>query len=89
MDYLNAVPPERVFQMHIAGHSDFGSYVLDTHDHPVRREVWRLFKKAHEIVGDVPLMLERDDKIPPFREVHAEVLKARKYMRSAGQTSKA
>ena len=88
MDYLNGIPPERVFQIHIAGHSDFGSYVLDTHDHPVRKEVWLLFKKAHELAGDVSMMLERDDRIPPFREVYAEVLKARTYMQPSARASK-
>lgn len=79
MDYLRGIPPERVIQMHIAGHSDFGSYVLDTHDHPVRREVWELYREAHRLVGDVSMMLERDDHIPPFREVFDEVLKANAY----------
>ncbi len=79
MDYLNGIPPERVLQMHIAGHSDMGKYVLDTHDHPVRDEVWELYDRALEIVGDVSMMLERDDNIPPFKEVYEEVQKAKRY----------
>lgn len=80
MDYVNAVPPERVVQMHLAGHTDMGGYLLDTHDHPVRREVWRLFQRACERVGSVSVMLERDDRIPPFRIVHREALKAARFL---------
>lgn len=79
MDYLRGIPPERVIQIHVAGHTDFGSYVLDTHDHPVCKEVWKLFQKAMDIVGETPVMLERDDRIPPFEEVYAEALEAKKY----------
>jgi len=80
MDYVNAIPPERVVQMHLAGHSDMGGYLLDTHDHPVRREVWRLFQRACERVGRVSVMVERDDRIPPFRVIHREALMARRYL---------
>ena len=83
MDYLKGIPPHRVLQMHIAGHSDHGKYVLDTHDHPVRDEVWELYGKALEIMGDVSMMLERDDHIPPFQEVFQEVLKAREWQKAA------
>lgn len=83
MDYVNAVPPERVAQMHLAGHTDMGGFLLDTHDHPVRREVWKLFQKACERVGAVSVMLERDDRIPPFRVVHREALKAKRFLQAA------
>ncbi len=83
MDYLKGIPPQRVVQMHVAGHTDHGTYVLDTHDHPVRNEVWALFEKACEIFGEVPVMIERDDRIPPFAEVYAEALKAREIQRRA------
>ena len=83
IDYLRGIPPERVIQIHIAGHTDSGAYVLDTHDQPVRNEVWNLFRKAHERFGDISMMLERDDKIPPFEKVYKEALKAKKYMQTA------
>ncbi len=82
MDYLKGVPAKRVLQMHVAGHSDMGKYVLDTHDHTVRDEVWNLYAKACELVGDVSTMLERDDRIPPFKEVYEEVLKAKQYQKA-------
>ena len=79
-DYLNAVDPERVMQIHIAGHSKFEKYILDTHDHPVIGPVWKLYQKAIELCGPTPTLLEWDDRIPSFGEVHREALKAAKYM---------
>ena len=79
-DYLNAVAPERVMQIHIAGHSKFEKYILDTHDHPVIGPVWKLYQKAIELCGPTPTLLEWDDRIPSFGEVHREALKAAKYM---------
>ena len=79
-DYLNAVPPERVAQIHIAGHSKYRKYILDTHDHPVIDPVWRLYARAIEIAGRTPTLLEWDDKIPSFDEVHGEALKANQFV---------
>jgi uncharacterized protein len=79
-DYLNAVDPARVAQIHIAGHSKFEKYILDTHDHPVIDPVWRLYAHAIERFGPTATLLEWDDRIPPFDEVHAEARKAARYM---------
>jgi len=79
-DYLNAVDPARVAQIHIAGHSKFEKYILDTHDHPVIDPVWRLYGHAIERFGPTATLLEWDDRIPPFEEVHAEARKAARYM---------
>ena len=79
-EYLNAVPPERVAQIHIAGHSKFERYILDTHDHPVIAPVWKLYQGAIQRFGPTPTLLEWDDRIPSFEEVHAEALKAEKYL---------
>jgi uncharacterized protein (UPF0276 family) len=43
-DYLNGVPHDRVGQMHIAGHSKYEKYILDTHDHPVLDPVWKMYE---------------------------------------------
>jgi uncharacterized protein len=80
MDYLNSVPAERVAQIHIAGHSKYEKYILDTHDHPVIDPVWQLYAKAIERVGPTATLLEWDDEIPSFDEVHREALKAKKYV---------
>ena len=78
--YINSVPPERVAQIHIAGHSKFEKYVLDTHDHPVIGPVWKLYEHAISRIGPTATLLEWDDSIPSFERVHAEALKARKFL---------
>jgi len=78
--YLNFVPAHRVAQIHIAGHSKFEKYILDTHDHPVLPAVWRLYARAIERCGPTATLLEWDDNIPTFDEVHAEALKATKFL---------
>ena len=80
--YLESVPIERVAQIHIAGHSKYERYILDTHDHPVIDPVWKLYARAIELAGPTPTLLEWDDHIPSFDEVHAEALKANCYVRS-------
>jgi hypothetical protein len=80
LDYVNGVPAERVAQIHIAGHSKFEKYILDTHDHPVIDPVWKLYARAIERVGRTATLLEWDDKIPSFQEVHSEALKADQFV---------
>lgn len=80
MEYVNFVPAHRVGQIHIAGHSKFERYILDTHDHPVLDPVWRLYDRAIQRSGHTATLLEWDDRIPAFDEVHAEALKARRYL---------
>ena len=77
LEYLNAIPPERVQQIHLAGHEDHGDYLVDTHDHPVRREVWDLYAEALRRCGPVSTMIERDDHIPPLGELCVELAEAR------------
>jgi uncharacterized protein (UPF0276 family) len=79
-EYLNSVPAERVAQIHIAGHSKYQKYILDTHDHPVIDPVWALYARAIEMAGPTATLLEWDDRIPSFNEVHREALKARRYL---------
>jgi uncharacterized protein (UPF0276 family) len=75
--YLSAIPPERVGQIHLAGHSDHGTHLLDTHDHPVCEAVWDLYGKAIARFGLVSSMIERDDHIPPLEELLVELDRAR------------
>ncbi len=81
--YVNAVPADRVAQIHIAGHSKFEKYILDTHDHPVLDPVWQLYARAIERAGPTATLLEWDDNIPSFEEVHAEALKANRFLQAA------
>jgi uncharacterized protein len=75
--YLAALPVERVGQLHLAGHSDHGTHLLDTHDHPVCDAVWRLYGDALARFGDVASMIERDDHIPALDELIDELDHAR------------
>ncbi len=64
--YIDGVPLGRVMQFHLAGHSEHGAYLLDTHDHPVRDEVWALYEYALRRFGRVAALVEWDDNIPDF-----------------------
>jgi hypothetical protein len=75
--YIDSIPSERVFQIHLAGHSEAGALLIDTHDHPVRSEVWALFERAVERVGPVSTLIEWDDRIPPFETLVEEARRAR------------
>jgi hypothetical protein len=75
--YIDAMPASAVRQIHLAGHEDHGSYIIDTHDHPIVDPVWKLYAYTLERVGFVPTMIERDDQIPPLPELIAELQQAR------------
>ena len=84
VEYLRSLPRERVVQMHLAGHDDVGTHIVDTHDRPVADPVWDLYGTAVETIGPVSTLIEWDDKLPPFPVVHAEVLKARRFVEAVG-----
>jgi hypothetical protein len=81
--YLAGIPVERVQQIHLAGHSNCGDYIIDTHDAPVIDPVWALYAMAIERFGAVPTMIERDDRIPPLAELLAELDRARRVAEDA------
>lgn len=78
LDYLDGVPAERVQQHHLAGHTDFGDYIIDTHDADVIDPVWDLYAQAVRRFGQVSCMIERDDNIPPLSDLLAELDRARR-----------
>ena len=77
LNYIEAMPADRVAQIHLAGHSNHGSYIIDTHDAPVIQPVWDLYAATIQHLGKVSTMIERDDNMPPFEELLAEVNQAR------------
>lgn len=81
-DYIKDLPYDRVLQIHLAGHSDCGDYVLDTHDHPVRNEVWELYAQVYPRTGGVSTLLEWDDHFISFEDTWKEALKAKQYQQS-------
>jgi hypothetical protein len=80
-DYLNGVPYERVGQIHVAGHTKYEKYILDTHDHAPLPAVWRMYAHVIRKCGPTNTLLEWDANIPSFADVHAEALKARKFLK--------
>ncbi len=77
MTYLNAIPPERVVQFHLAGHQDLGTHRIDTHDGPVSDEVWALYAKAYALVGGAATLIEWDAMLPPFEVLRGEASHAK------------
>jgi uncharacterized protein len=75
--YVDAIPADRVVQMHVAGHTDKGTWLLDTHATHVREEVWRLHRRALARTGPVSTLLEWDEDIPAWEVLAAEAEKAR------------
>jgi len=75
--FIRAVPAEAVVQIHLAGHEDHGDLVIDTHDHPIRDEVFDLYAFTLRTIGMRPTMIERDDRIPPLATLLAELDRVR------------
>lgn len=74
---IEALPPERVVQIHLAGHSDHGTHLLDSHDQPVSDDVWALYRHAIDRLGPVSTLVEWDGDVPPLGRVEAEADRAR------------
>jgi len=83
--YIESVPAERVVQYHLAGHSDRGTHLLDTHDHPVCAKVWSLYEQAVRRFGDVSTLVEWDDNIPEFATLETTTSEARARYESVAQ----
>ena len=77
LEFINGIPEDRVVQFHMAGHSDHETYIVDTHDAPVRDEVWELYRACLKRFGPVSTIIERDDNIPPLNEILPELEKLR------------
>lgn len=83
--YLQGLDPRRVWQFHLAGHQNNGSYIVDTHDHPIVDDVWQLFAEAWRRFGPVSTMIERDANIPPLADLMAELELARVAARAVAE----
>jgi uncharacterized protein (UPF0276 family) len=75
--YLDAIPADRVVQFHLAGHTNKGTHIIDTHSDHAIEPVWELFKRAWARTGPAATLYEWDEDIPDFEVVHAEALKAK------------
>jgi len=78
LTYIDAMPVERVYQFHLAGHTQEQDLIIDTHDHPIADPVFELYARAVARFGRVSTMIERDDNIPPLAELLQELDRVRR-----------
>lgn len=81
--YLSGLRGDYVRQIHLAGHTDSGSVLIDTHDRAVTEAVWELYAASVEKLGPVPGMIEWDDRVPTFEVLASEAERARVIAASA------
>jgi hypothetical protein len=74
--YIDAIPADRVVQYHLAGHTNKGTHIIDTHSAPAIEAVWALYERACRRTGPVSTLFEWDEAIPPLDDVIAEARKA-------------
>jgi hypothetical protein len=80
MDYIQAMPSDRIAYMHIAGHyNEAEDLIVDTHGADVIDPVWELLDKTYAHHGVLPTLLERDFNIPPVPELLSEVSTIHRY----------
>ncbi len=79
-EYLRGIPHHRVGYFHLAGHTDAGTHLIDTHSDHAIHPVWELYEMAHKLTGGRTTLYEWDEDIPEFEVLHREALKARQYM---------
>lgn len=77
MTYIHGMPSQRIYQIHLAGHSNMGNYIIDTHDEAVIDDVWELYSATLNAHGNISTMIERDDNIPPLADLLTELNFAR------------
>ncbi len=76
LEYINAIPPERVGQFHLAGHMNRGDILIDTHEGHVAQDVWALYRHAVKRFGAVPSLVEWDTGVPELPVLLEESRKA-------------
>lgn len=78
-EFIRELPADSVKQFHLAGHTDMGEFLFDTHDREVSEPVWDLYKYSLKVLGSKPFIIERDDQIPTFEELLREVRRAENF----------
>lgn len=83
--YVDSIPADRVVQYHIAGHTNKGTHIVDTHSDHAIPEVWELYRRAVGRTGLVATLYEWDEDIPAFEVLHAEAMKAGAFRKALAQ----
>lgn len=76
--FVRSVPHERIVQIHLAGHTNLGKYIIDTHRGSVIEPVLDLYRTTIALAGPVSTLIEWDDEIPALPVLLAEADRARK-----------
>ena len=76
-EFVSGVPHERIVQIHLAGHTNLGKVIIDTHRGHVSEGVWELYRATLARTGPVSTLIEWDDAIPEWSVLAAEAEKAR------------
>lgn len=85
LTYIQSIPSERIYQIHLAGHSDMGDYIIDTHDHDIVEAVWNLYAATIQHHGQVSTLIERDDNVPALDHLLKELHHARRISESVSR----
>lgn len=80
LEYIRTIPSSSIVYFHIAGHLEYEEFRLDTHGMPVLKEVLDLAKQTVAFHGHRPLVLERDNNVPPLNELCNELAEIREYI---------
>lgn len=87
IEFLDAIPMEKVVQLHFVGGHEVGGRMIDSHSEPTPPEVWQLLEEVVKRAPVKGVILERDDNLPPFGELAGEVGRAREILwRCSGNT---
>ncbi len=72
LEFIRNIPHGRILQIHMAGHTNMGPYIIDTHVGPIIESVYDLYRETIRLAGPVSTLLEWDDEIPEFDRLVAE-----------------
>ncbi len=81
--YLANLPYDRIIQIHLAGHREEDEWLIDSHDRPVKNEVWDLYREVWLKANQPSTLLEWDDDFLPFEKTCEEALKAKFFQEEA------
>ena len=81
LDYLKALPADRIREIHLAGYERREDFLFDTHGHPVQADVWELYSQALERFGPIPTLIEWDTDIPSLAVLQMEAHRAEKLLK--------
>src|SRR3954463_15656199 len=76
--FVKQVPHSRIWQIHLAGHTNLDKYIIDTHRGSLIEPVLDLYRQTIALAGPVSTLIEWDDEIPELAVLLAEAERARR-----------